>query len=242
MAITIDTVTPANNGSSSTSTLVFNHVVNIGSNSVLVVCVGNTGSLTVQSVKVGASTFLSQIAQVSGGTSITAYQYILKNPPTGTQSITITFSSTTRIAAAAITLFGVDQNTSYTTNTASLGLSGSGTASVTVTSNVGELVIDTLSKTLASETATKNASQDDLFYSKSTQSSSPATCAGSTKSGASPSVTMSWTFPARAWAIIATSFKPAATGYTHSVNGVAAASIASINGVATANIAKVNGV
>jgi hypothetical protein len=34
----------------------------------------------------------------------------------------------------------------------------------------------------------------------------------------------------------------AASGYTHSVNGVAAASIASINGIPKANIAKVNGV
>ena len=35
-------------------------------------------------------------------------------------------------------------------------------------------------------------------------------------------------------------YEEAPSGYTHTVNGIAAASIASINGVATANIAKVN--
>jgi hypothetical protein len=56
------------------------------------------------------------------------------------------------------------------------------------------------------------------------------------------SISLSWTCPTDDWCMIVGAWAEKLLGYTHSVNGVAGASIASINGLATANIAKVNGV
>lgn len=134
-------------------------------------------------------------------------QYQLVNPPTGAQTVSVTFSSNVSrpIYGGSVSFTNVNQTTPIGTFASASGNSSS--PSVTVASAVGEIVIDTLDFDTSAATLTVGAGQTQRW--KNVFSAMPWG-AGSTEAGAA-SVTMSWTANvADNWAIGAVSVKPAA--------------------------------
>jgi hypothetical protein len=154
------------------------------------------------------------------GTGAAAAVWGLANPPSGAQTVLMTFSASTFCEAGAITVTGSDTVTCFSNSNSALGTSAA--ASVVVTSTTGELVVDAVTNVGA---ATETAGGSQTLRWGPLQDSN-LVGSGSSQPGAS-SVTMSWTLgSSQTWGVAAASFKAGAS---------AAASIAlGILGLATA--------
>src|SRR5512136_2166382 len=125
----------------------------------------------------------------------------------------MTFSANLIAVAGGISYTGVDQTTPFGAAATAIG---NGTApTVTLSSAVGELVVDTAGirqNTTGNQTLTAGSGQTQRYNDVSgTASNSNVRGAGSEKAGAA-SVTMSWTAASTgAWAIVAAPLKPASS-------------------------------
>ena len=133
--------------------------------------------------------------------------FSLVNPPTGLQTVTVTFSvAVSQKVGGSVSMTGADQTTPTGAFFSATG--NSSTASLTVTSATGELVIDTVSYDSGCTSITPDPSQTQQW---NLLVAGPDTFGGgSTKAGAA-SVPMSWTCPPTGdhWALGAVSVKPA---------------------------------
>src|SRR5512136_2468856 len=125
----------------------------------------------------------------------------------------MTFSANLIAVAGGISYTGVDQTNPFGTAATNLGSNAAPT--VTLSSAIGELVVDTAGirqNTTANQTLTAGANQTQRYNDASgTSTNSNVRGAGSEKAGA-VSVTMSWTaFSSEAWAIVAAPLKPASS-------------------------------
>ena len=133
------------------------------------------------------------------------FTYYLVNPTTGVNNIVVTCSAATETAIGAVTYSGVDQSTPL--DTAAVASGSSGTASVNVSSASGDLVQDFLAVDdgpVVTVGAGQTSVYDDAVGGK-------IRAAGSIENGAT-TVTMSWTFSSKPWAICGVSINPAAAG------------------------------
>src|SRR5712691_11450667 len=182
-----------------------------GTNRLLVVGVSwsSSSALTVTGMTYAGTAMTSIGSAVNGTNAGMALFYLPESllPATGTSNtVQVTMSNqTNQLVAGAITFMGVNQTTPVGIFASTTGSSTA--ASVTVTSNTGETVIDTVA-TKIDTSPTAGVGQTQRWNPSSTQGSGWG--AGSTEPGAS-SVTMSWTVGNGAWAIGAVGIKPAAT-------------------------------
>ena len=145
----------------------------------------------------------------STGASIIAYYLV--NPPQGSYTISTTGGSGTPLIRSAVSVLGA--NTAGTPFGSCITSAGNSTsASVTVSSASGDLVLAATAKGYATESVTVASGQTQKWNVKSpgVSDDSPTTGVGSTKGGAA-SVVMShfWSSTARMWAMLGIPLRPA---------------------------------
>jgi uncharacterized repeat protein (TIGR01451 family) len=131
----------------------------------------------------------------------------LINPPVGTATVSVTFSSSAKAVIGSASFFGVNQTTpngSFVSAGASTNL-----ATLTVPSAAGELVIDCMAVQGNAATATVGAGQTQFWNDYSRSNGGAVVGCSSTEPGAS-SVAMTWNLSgADYWVTGAVSLKPA---------------------------------
>lgn len=182
---------------SCSSPMTWSHTVGSGSNRILIVGLSISSGISASAVTYGAQSLSHIITQF--GANPDAEMWYLLSPTVGTATITVTF--------AASTAFAVGSSVSYF-NVASVGSSNgahgsTSPASVTVSANSGDLVVDTLAGNTGSWSA--DPSQTPRW-----NQVMGGTGAGSDKPAASP-VTMTWSITATTvyWALVAVDLQPA---------------------------------
>lgn len=204
-AITFDSASSSTAGNIAVTTVTWSHTVGAGVDRILVVGV----SLHSLTTSVSSVTYAGSSLTLIGSFSRVSMWRLLA-PPVGTANIVATLSPASRLVVGATSYFGVDQ----TTPTGAF-VSGSGPdtvpPSITVTSAVGELVVDTLVVPGPAGLPVVGAGQTQRWNDTTGSTSGHVGGAGSSEPGAA-SVTMSWTLPAaRGWVMGAVSLKPAST-------------------------------
>jgi hypothetical protein len=131
--------------------------------------------------------------------------YGIVNPPASASAIEVEFSAPVAMGYVISSYNGVDPGTPYENTNAA---SGTGeTASVTISSGAGGLVVDVA--TAAGPTVAEGANQDQ--EGSDVTDGSNYTMGASREDGAA-SVEMSWTITSAPWAIIATSLRASGGG------------------------------
>ena len=211
--VAFDNVTANAGPNVNTVNLTFSHTVGSGSNRILILCISLRDGNVVVNNATYAATALTNLGVVNaGGNQNRTEIWFLKAPPTGTASVVVNLSQSKRIIATAISFTGVNQTTPLAFASAASTGGGSTSASVTVTSAPGQLVLDTVSANGDADTLTLGAGQTERWNTASgIGTAGNARGGGSTEPGAA-SVTMSWTLGvSKPWSIGAVSLIPAAT-------------------------------
>ena len=198
--------------SSNTSSLTWSHTVGANSNRILIVSISfRDGNVSASSVTYGGAALTLIGAVNSGGNQNRTEIWYQLAPPTGTASVVINMTASKEVAGASVSYYGVSQSTPLGTY-ASAGNNGSTTASVSVSSAAGQLVIDTVTTNgdANSLTVTFPASQTQVWnIFTGSGDAGNARGAGSTQAG-SATTTMTWTLGvAKAWSIVAVPLIPA---------------------------------
>jgi hypothetical protein len=204
-AITVDTANISSATASGVASLTWAHTVGSGDGRILIVGISLRGSQSITGVSYG-STALAPIGSVVTGQT-TSELWSLLAPPQGTANVVVslTGSFSVRIVGAAVTFFGVDQVAPLGTYVSAVGTSA--TASVTVTSGPGELVVDTVAVNLSTG-ITVGAGQTQRWNGGTSAAATNVRGGGSTEAGAA-TVDMSWALGSpRTWAIGAVPLMP----------------------------------
>jgi len=139
------------------------------------------------SINVTAATYdgvaLTPVGSLSGN-GFTMEFFRLVAPATGSNTCSVTWSGSSSVSIGAMSWTGVDQTTPVSGFQSNL--SGTSSNSVTVSSSVGDFVVDAIAH-FQSQTVGSGQTQR---YSVSTFDQH----SGSTEPGASPNVAMSWSF------------------------------------------------
>jgi hypothetical protein len=147
---------------------------------------------------------MTRAQTVDNSVSSTTDVWGLANPPSGAQTVIVNLPTGSFPLAASITVTGSDTTTCFSNSNSANG--SSTTPSVTVNSQVGDLVVDFVGSFTGAGGSTAGGSQT-LRWSGTLGGDFAM---GSTLAGASPNVTMTWTFPSSvAWGQVAASFKHA---------------------------------
>jgi uncharacterized delta-60 repeat protein len=181
MAVSLNSTSSAAT-SGTASSLTWSHTIDNGTNRILTVSLSLTAGQAT-SVTYGG-TAMTLVGRYTGIHSHTSEIWQLLAPTVGTANIEATFNTTTQALGGGVAFNDVDQ--SSPTGTFQGASADSGTASVTVTSAVGDMVIDTLFVDLPT-TVTALTGQTENW-----ELANGRTGGGSMESGAA-SVVMSWT-------------------------------------------------
>jgi uncharacterized repeat protein (TIGR01451 family) len=210
-AVALD-ATSLNFGTNTTFT--FPHTVGVGMDRVLIVGVSvynSNKSVTACTYNGVALTRLGFQNGGSGSNDRRMEMWRLSNPPIGTATVSVTFSSSAKAVIGAASFFGVNQTTpngSFVSAGASTNL-----ATLTVPSAAGELVIDCMAVQGNAATATVGAGQTQLWNDYSRSNGGAVVGVASTEPGAA-SVAMTWNLSgADYWVTGAVSLKPAVRPY-----------------------------
>src|SRR5262245_59179025 len=206
----------AASGSSTGTTVSWSHTVGSGNNRILVVSLAiRVGSPfpPATSVTYAGQPLTRQL--LNGGVSPISEIWILVAPPTGTAPIIVTHPSADIIVGGSVSFSGVDQASpiSASNQERSTFVIILGTLSTSVTSNTGDVVIDTLAAANGPDPSGAPTAGQTLRWAGSLLGTFGG---GSTKPGDAGSTTMTWnvvsggnTFPAN-YALSAISLIPAA--------------------------------
>lgn len=188
------------------ATLSWTHTAGAGcSNRILIVGVGNRSNRSVSGITYN-SVALTKIRSDAPGGDVHSELWYLTNPATGSNQITITMAASTTVTAGATTWCNTNQSgTPFNVMTGN-GATGSNTTnpSVSVTSAVGEVVVDVVTRQAAGGGLTVGPGQVQRFNQGGTANAT----AGSSEAAAAGSTTMSWTMASESWAMSAASLKP----------------------------------
>ena len=203
MAVAVGTITEAE--SSSTSSLSFAHEA-AGANRGLIVGVASYNAeptgVTFDSV---AMTKEGSIKNTTNNDWTSLWSLIAPNTGTG-KNVVVSFAAAEEVVAGAVSFTGVNQTDMA--NTYASGTGNTTAPSLTVTSEADAIVIDTLGF-FNMDSASADTPQTERW--KQINLNAFESGMGSTKAGASPSVTMSWTInSAVQWTYSAISVTPAA--------------------------------
>ncbi|WP_186289687.1 cadherin-like domain-containing protein [Methylomonas koyamae] len=202
MAVTANGSISSTN-STSASSLTWSHGVATGTNSALFVEIAlDDPTVNVNSVTYGGVA-LTQVGRSANNHAVEIWTLV--NPTVGSANIVVSLSGTTGVAAGATNYNGVAQSTAYY---GFVGASGTGTtASVTVASASGDLVIDSQYWQGIPSGGAVGSGQTLLW-----QRQNAVLTGGSTSEAGAASVVMSGSFSSSAqWEIAAVSIKAAST-------------------------------
>jgi hypothetical protein len=187
--------------SPNTTTLTWSHTTGTGSDRILLVSVVTSGIASINSVTYAGVPMTLVRTQLR--TPVRSSLWVLSNPPSGTGTIAVTASqSSFRIIGGAQSYSGVDRVSPFGAVASTNGFGN--TASLTLASNADELVVDAYGA--SSGTAAPQSPQVSRYSQVSVYQN-----AGSSRTGAAPTVTMSWSSGSLvSWTFIAVSLKPSA--------------------------------
>jgi len=208
MAVAVDATGHGNNSTGST-TVSCSVTVGSGSNRYMTILVSIRGAQTVSGITVDGVA-ATQVASARANVTVaSADRWYIKNPNSGTITVTATLSASAVAAIGVISFTGVDQTTPHGTAVAATGSSAA--PSVTVTSATGEVVVGGFAQK-ASATTTTTAGTGQTKQWDEPNVNSTLNAADSTENGAS-SVVMDWStgINSDSWAATGLSIKPAAT-------------------------------
>jgi Tfp pilus assembly protein PilX len=187
-AVAFDAAASTSSGSSST-TLSWTHTAS-GTNRVVIVGVSYISPSATATATYGGTSMTLVGQQFTTGDSRMA-MFSLVNPPTGAKTVTVTFSVAVNSAVGgSVSMTGANQTTptgTFVSAVCSSGGSCTTTPSLTVTSVVGEMVIDTLQYDNNAGSITPGAGQNQRWNLSQNNYGG-----GSTEVGAA-SVAVSWT-------------------------------------------------
>jgi hypothetical protein len=129
--INFDAVGSGTNGGGAT-TVTWTHIVGSSSNRLMLIGVSiRTTTVTVSSITVGSqsATFIRGDNQ---STNIRAEVWYLKNPTSGSQTVTVTLSASSKACGGSCTYTGVDQTNTFDTNAGNNGSSTTPNATITL--------------------------------------------------------------------------------------------------------------
>jgi uncharacterized repeat protein (TIGR01451 family) len=200
----------ASSADANASTLTIQHTTGPGLDRILVVGVSIfSANKPVAGITYGgvALTFLGAEDGGQGANNRRTELWYLVGPAVGTAPLVVTMGGGAKIVVGAATYFGVDPLAPVSGFVSS---QGSGTsASVTVPSGAGELVVDCITTKGAAVSITAGAGQTELWNGVTRTNGGNVMGGGSFAAGASPTV-MSWTLQtAEYWVMGATSLLPA---------------------------------
>jgi hypothetical protein len=179
-----------------------------GSQLYLVVATTNSGNFAVSTVTYNGVT-MQFLGSLSGGTAVSTELWGLVNPATGAHNVVVTFASSCRHAVTSCSYTGVDPTTP--TGTVGSGTASSGSPLATVSSAVGEVVVDAAGyKGANTITATVDASQTQRIQQLGAvgAATNEVNLCASDKAGAA-SITMKWTLSGGdRWVALAVPLKP----------------------------------
>ena len=191
---------------SKVSSLSWPHTVGAGANRILVVGVSLRDGSTAVTVTYGGTPLTLLGFQVNGNQARTEMWRLLA-PPTGTATVAMALSAPARVAAGAASFSNILMSSPHGAFVSAAG--GVTTASLTVPSAAGELVVDSIGTHGDVATMLPGAGQAQMWNSTTGATGSDAKAGGSSKPG-STTVTMSWSLSkAKAWAMGAISLRPA---------------------------------
>ena len=208
-SVTIDSVTTYAADSSSFS---FSHSCS-GSDLLLIVSVHCDNGIDVSAVTYAGQslTLVSQLVHSNGKPKVEVWRLI--SPPVGSNTVAVTLSggNSDKVTIGAISYNGVNQTTPIDGVTSAQGYSTS--ASVTVTSETGDLVQDTMAATSAGASSVGSGQTQRYNREMGGSGVSNHFGAASTEAGAS-SVTMSWSLTeSKEWVIIGFNINPISPNY-----------------------------
>ncbi len=206
------------------TSLTWSHTVGANTNRFLVVGVSTFTNTPVPAQRVTGVTYngtpMTRIAtQLATDNQSAIEMFQLLNPPSGTANVVVSLTAVNYAVGGSASFSNVNQSTptgSPQTN------SGNGTTlpNVTVTSSASDMVIDTVGTSPAGGFLAPSASQTERWNGSPFFSNSFSVGAGSTRTGAAPSVTMTWLMSNQVpWAIGAVSILPQTTAADSSVSG-----------------------
>jgi hypothetical protein len=219
--IGLDTPVATGSTTSQQNSVTWNHTVGTQNNRILVVGVAlhNTnGNDTVQSVTYGAAN-LTRLDVISRANAAEEVWYLL-NPTSGTAAITVTDTGvqTDRMVGGSVSYYNVNQTTPFETSARTSGASTTSSGSLSVTSAIGDLVLDFLSKQNTGDAVSVNSGQTSRWNVSSTAggdaNASRQIGAGSTLTAADQTTSVSWSWSAgatRAFAYIGAALRPTYT-------------------------------
>ena len=190
------------------SSITWTHTVADGANRILVVATAHRDNTKyVKTVTYGGLPLSIRMSAGGGSATSSAAIWYMVAPPVGTASVVVTMSTSADVAASATTFTGVDQTTPFTPGAASASIST--TASVSLTSAVGQVVLAAVAANGDAKTLVESWSNNLLWTDGSGTGSSNVRGASATRSGGG-TVTVGWTLGAsKAWGIVATCLRPA---------------------------------
>ena len=212
-AISVDSEATAASGTpNQVSSLSWSHTVGASCNTILMVGISwRDGNIATTSVTYGG-TALTKIGAVNaGGNQNRTELWYLLAPATGTATVVVTGNASKAIVAASISFTGVNQATPLGTS-AFVGSNGSTTASVTVSSGSGQVVLDTVTANGDAVSLTPGGSQTQQWYSYSNNGDGGNSRGGGSTQPGAASTTMTWTLGvSKPWSIGAVPLLPAAS-------------------------------
>ncbi len=202
--ITVDPATAVEAASSSVS---MNHTVGTGADRYLIVSVAiERRDATVNSITYAgqALTFLGRITDAN--TTATLDVWGRTAPVTGTNQVVVTLSGGAAVVVGAISFGGVDQTSPIAASQFASGTSGL-TASASVASATNQLILAVIAANDSVSAVTAGAEQTSRW---NILNAADVIGAGSTRTGASTSTTMSYTFNAQGgWGMGLIALRPA---------------------------------
>ena len=170
------------------TTLSWSHTVGNGPNRVLVVGISRNDNSSATSVTYGG---ISLTRQVLVNVSPEVEMWTLIAPPSGAANVVVTFPSSKAIIGGSVSFTGVDQLTTIRDRNHTVG-----TSDVSVTTAIGDVVVDTLSATAlgGDMVVSPDSSQTQRWNQTAALNNTSNTTigAGSTKAGSAGSTEMDW--------------------------------------------------
>ena len=201
------TVDPASSREAAASSVTMNHTVGSGSNRLLIVSVAierDTGRVTAITYAGQALTFVGTSVDPTATARVEVWRLIA--PATGTNTVSVTFNSSSSVVIGAISFANVHQTTPIAASQFATG-NGVLTASASVASAADQVVMATISANDAADTVTAGSGQTSHW---NVLNAADVIGAGSTKPGLASSTSMSYTLQtAQGWTMGLVAIQPA---------------------------------
>jgi len=217
--VAFDANSSGNNAGGSTS-VSWSHTTGSGQNRIMIlgVSIRNT-TISVSSITYGAQSLTFIRADTHASATIRSELWYLIAPASGTATITVTLSGTSKAVGGSSTYTGVAQTSPIDVNGGTTGTSSSPSQSVTV-STAGSWLLGHLAISGTGQTVSSEGSGQTMRWDNETSGGAAASRNRGHGSDKGPvgtgSQTMSWTASASVdWAVSVVAFKPATSNYNY---------------------------